>query len=242
MVVAEDERAEEPNRATVVELATGEQTVLTAASDVPTTVGGTWALGVGLLRARHHRPGRDYCLATVDLLSGRSDLGPCVPPRHGLHQRHRHPGRRHGDDVRRQPTVVPNPQPGRRHRPRPIRRRRRVPRLGSGDDRDRRDLAASRERDAGSRRRSSSPTPGRARSRLGPGTTGTPDLVRRRGVLRPRPADATPTRPGCCGSAPTARPRWSTSRRAPAARSCPRRGAAAPTSLSPPTALAATSR
>ncbi len=83
VVVAEDERAEAPNRATVVDLATGDRTVLDGSADVPTTVGGTWALGSGLL-AHATTSGRDYCLATVDLLSGRSDLGPCVPPRHGL--------------------------------------------------------------------------------------------------------------------------------------------------------------
>jgi len=83
VVVAEDEGAEDPNRATVVELATGERTVLDGSADMPTTIGGTWALGSGLL-VHATTSGRDYCLATVDLLSGRSGLGPCVPPRHGL--------------------------------------------------------------------------------------------------------------------------------------------------------------
>lgn len=83
VVVAEHERAEQPNRATIVELATGERTVLDGESDVPTTVGGTWALGSGLL-VHATTSGRDYCLATADLLSGQTRRGPCVPPRHGL--------------------------------------------------------------------------------------------------------------------------------------------------------------
>jgi hypothetical protein len=83
VVVAEHERAEQPNRATIVELATGERTVLDGESDVPTTVGGTWALGSGLL-VHATTSGRDYCLATADLLSGQARRGPCVPPRHGL--------------------------------------------------------------------------------------------------------------------------------------------------------------
>ena len=83
VVVAEHERAEQPNQATVVELATGDRTVLDGGSAVPTTVGGTWALGSGLL-VHATTSGRDYCLATVDLLSGQSRRGPCVPPRHGV--------------------------------------------------------------------------------------------------------------------------------------------------------------
>ncbi|HEX6150128.1 hypothetical protein [Nocardioides sp.] len=83
VVVAEHEQAAEPNQATVIDLATGEQTVLDGDAEVPTTVGGTWALGAGLL-VHATTSDRDYCLATVDLVSGRSDRGPCVPPRHGL--------------------------------------------------------------------------------------------------------------------------------------------------------------
>ena len=83
VVVAEHERAERPNVATVVELATGEQRPIDGDSDVPTTTGGTWALGSGLL-VHATAPGRDYCLAVVDLATGRAERGPCVPPRHGI--------------------------------------------------------------------------------------------------------------------------------------------------------------
>lgn len=83
VVVAEHETAEQPNRATVVELTTGERSVVDGRSAVPTTVGGTWALGSGLL-VHATTSGRDYCVASLDLLSGRGERGPCVPPRHGL--------------------------------------------------------------------------------------------------------------------------------------------------------------
>ena len=83
VVVAEHERAEQPNRATVVELATGDRTVVDGDSAVPTTVGGTWALGSGLL-VHATTSGRDYCLAFLDLTSGRGAGRPCVPPLHGL--------------------------------------------------------------------------------------------------------------------------------------------------------------
>jgi hypothetical protein len=83
VVVAEHERAEQPNRATVVDLSTGERSVVDGRSDVPTTVGGTWALGSGLL-VHATTSGRDYCVAVLDLLTGRGERGPCVPPRHGL--------------------------------------------------------------------------------------------------------------------------------------------------------------
>ncbi|MGZ5406109.1 MAG: hypothetical protein ACXWDL_15775, partial [Nocardioides sp.] len=43
VVVAEHEQASQPNRATVVDLATGEQSVIDGRSEIPTTVGGSWA-------------------------------------------------------------------------------------------------------------------------------------------------------------------------------------------------------
>ena len=50
VVVTEDEQAQQPNTATVIDLATGEKSVLDGRSDVPTTTGGTWALGDGHAR------------------------------------------------------------------------------------------------------------------------------------------------------------------------------------------------
>lgn len=80
VVVAEHEQATRPNVATVVELASGE----TGEADVPPGVGGSWALGSGLLATTVSR-GRDYCLAVADLVAGSAGrAGPCVPPRHGI--------------------------------------------------------------------------------------------------------------------------------------------------------------
>lgn len=83
VVVAEHEQAQSPNVATIVELGTGERTTIDGDSRVPTTMGGTWALGSGLL-VHATTAGRDYCLAVVDLTADRSTRGPCVPPRHGI--------------------------------------------------------------------------------------------------------------------------------------------------------------
>jgi hypothetical protein len=88
LVVSEDRLASQPDRATLVDLASGSTTVLDAASDPPTVVGGTWALGpdslVHATSGSHHR----YCLATVRLTSGETRdqgaVGWCAEPRHGF--------------------------------------------------------------------------------------------------------------------------------------------------------------
>lgn len=84
LVVGEDRLAEKPDVATVVDLASGRRTTLDGRSDPPTVVGGTWALGPGSLvhatSGSHHR----YCLATVDLATGRGTTGWCAEPRHGF--------------------------------------------------------------------------------------------------------------------------------------------------------------
>lgn len=83
VVVAEHEQATQPNVAEIVDLSNGGVRRLDGRADPPTTVGGSWALGSGLL-AHPTRQGRDYCLAVVDLLADRGSVGPCVPPRTGL--------------------------------------------------------------------------------------------------------------------------------------------------------------
>ena len=84
VVVTEDELSQQPNTATVIDLATGERTVVDGDSDVPTTTGGTWALGEG--RLAHATLGRDraYCLASVELATMTSETTWCAPPRHGF--------------------------------------------------------------------------------------------------------------------------------------------------------------
>lgn len=83
LVVRQDPQETRPADAVVVELETGRQTRLDARSEIPTTTGGTWALGPD--RVVHATaPGRDYCLASVDLASGASTRGWCAPPRQGF--------------------------------------------------------------------------------------------------------------------------------------------------------------
>lgn len=79
VVVAEHEQATRPNVVTVVDLESGRP----SNADTPPGVGGAWALGSGLL-VTTVRKGTDYCVAVADLVTGRSRLGPCVPPRHGI--------------------------------------------------------------------------------------------------------------------------------------------------------------
>jgi hypothetical protein len=88
VIVAQDKAEEQPARATVTDLATGKSFKVDARSDVPTTNGGTWALGEG--RALHATigPSRAYCLASVDLETHRSTLGWCAPKRHGFNGAH----------------------------------------------------------------------------------------------------------------------------------------------------------
>lgn len=83
VVVHQDKAEQRPSTAQVTDLDTGKQFRLDGSSDVPTTNGGTWALGQGhLLHATVH--GGSYCLASVDLASKKSTLGWCAPKRHGF--------------------------------------------------------------------------------------------------------------------------------------------------------------
>jgi hypothetical protein len=84
LVVSEDRLAQQPDRATVVDLRSGRRTVLDGVSRPPTVVGGTWALGPSwLVHATSDGRGR-YCLATVDLATGKGTTGWCAEPRHGF--------------------------------------------------------------------------------------------------------------------------------------------------------------
>jgi len=84
LVVSEDRLADQPDRATLIDLATGRATVLDQHSQPPTVVGGTWALGPDTLaHATSGGRGR-YCLATVDLATGKGSTGWCAPPRNGF--------------------------------------------------------------------------------------------------------------------------------------------------------------
>jgi hypothetical protein len=96
VVVLQERTESQPSRAEITELATGDTFVLDGASDVPTTNGGTWALGDGRLLHATVDPGGSYCVATVDLATRASTLGWCAPKRHGFNGAQIAPG---GDSV-----------------------------------------------------------------------------------------------------------------------------------------------
>jgi hypothetical protein len=85
VVVLQDRQEQDPSRAIVTDLATGQEFTLDGSSDIPTTNGGTWALGEGhLLHATISK--RSYCIASVDLATRTSTLGWCAPARQGFNQ------------------------------------------------------------------------------------------------------------------------------------------------------------
>ncbi|WKN48267.1 hypothetical protein [Nocardioides sp. Arc9.136] len=84
VVVVADRQETRPARAEVTELATGETWTVDGGSDVPTTTGGTWALGAGRLAHASVTDTGSYCLAEVDLGTRASTLGWCAPERHGF--------------------------------------------------------------------------------------------------------------------------------------------------------------
>jgi hypothetical protein len=84
LIVEEDRQATRPDRAVLVDLASGRRTTLDAGSDPPTVVGGTWALGPKTLVHAASGDRRRYCLATVDLADGSGATGWCAEPRHGF--------------------------------------------------------------------------------------------------------------------------------------------------------------
>ncbi len=84
VIVAGDTLEQKPGVATVIDLATGRTRTLDGSSPVPTTNGGSWALGEGRLLHATIGPKRSYCLASVDLASGDSERLWCAEPRHGF--------------------------------------------------------------------------------------------------------------------------------------------------------------
>jgi hypothetical protein len=84
LAVEEDRLAADPDRAVLVDLASGRMTTLNGQSHPPTVVGGTWALGPDSLVHATSGSGPRYCLATVDLADGTGTTGWCAEPRHGF--------------------------------------------------------------------------------------------------------------------------------------------------------------
>jgi hypothetical protein len=88
VVVLQDKAEEKPGRATVTDLETGKSFTLDGASDIPTTNGGTWALGDdGLLHATVDKAGA-YCLVSVDLTTRSSEIAWCAPKQSGFNAAH----------------------------------------------------------------------------------------------------------------------------------------------------------
>jgi hypothetical protein len=84
VLVVQDRLETGPAQAHVVRL--GSQSgrfTLDGSSDVPTTTGGSWALGDGELVHPTLGPGGSYCLATVDLEKQTSERTWCAEKRHG---------------------------------------------------------------------------------------------------------------------------------------------------------------
>jgi hypothetical protein len=88
VVVRQDQGGRKPASAEVTDLAKGEQFTIDQDSDVPTTSGGTWALGGDTLVHATIGPDGAYCLATVDLASRTSSLGWCAAPKQGFNAAH----------------------------------------------------------------------------------------------------------------------------------------------------------
>ena len=85
VLVVQDRLETRPAEAHVVRL--GSQSgrfTLDGSSEVPTTTGGTWALGDGTLVHPTIGPGGTYCLATVDLEKQSSERTWCAERRHGF--------------------------------------------------------------------------------------------------------------------------------------------------------------
>ncbi len=83
VAVLQDKAEQRPMVAEVTELATGKTFRVDGRSEIPTTTGGTWALGEGTLVHATVASGA-YCLATVDLATRTSTLGWCAAKRQGF--------------------------------------------------------------------------------------------------------------------------------------------------------------
>ncbi len=84
VVVLQDRAEQRPSVAEVTDLESGRTFTLDGSSDVPTTTGGTWALGADRLLHATVTGSGGYCLATVDLASQESERGWCAGRRQGF--------------------------------------------------------------------------------------------------------------------------------------------------------------
>ena len=84
VVVAQDKQEQKPGRATVIDPATGDIKTIDGNSDVPTTNGGAWAIGNGLVYHATVDGSGSYCLAQTDLASMKSTVTYCAPKQSGF--------------------------------------------------------------------------------------------------------------------------------------------------------------
>jgi hypothetical protein len=84
LVVSEDRLAADPDRAVLVDLASGRTRTLDGRSTPPTSVGGTWALGPDTLAHATAGKAGEYCVTWLALGTLRPEGRYCVPPRNGL--------------------------------------------------------------------------------------------------------------------------------------------------------------
>ncbi len=241
-IVFQDEQETQPATAEIVRLGgSGGDFTVDGSSKVPTTTGGTWALGDGTLVHATIGPGRSYCLATVDLEKQTSARTWCAQKRHGFNGARITPAGTSlmtFDDQQPSCRTVVEVYRGRRG---PVRGGAGVPGLGGPAERRRSRVVGGAEADPD---RGGPLLRARRRRVLRPRTrhlrdagAGAPE---RRTSRRTRSATATP--PGCCGGRPTARSRWSTRPAVAVRHSSPSRGAGATGSRSRPSRSPATSR
>lgn len=84
-VVFQDEQETLPASTEIVHLGSkSDDFTVDGSSKVPTTTGGSWALGDGTLAHPTIGPGSSYCLATVDLADRSSERTWCAEKRHGF--------------------------------------------------------------------------------------------------------------------------------------------------------------
>jgi hypothetical protein len=88
VVVREARAGRPPATAQVTDLASGDQFTINEVSDVPTTSGGAWALGGGLLAYPTVATDGAHCLANADLATRESSVGWCAAPKHDFDATH----------------------------------------------------------------------------------------------------------------------------------------------------------
>jgi hypothetical protein len=88
VVVHQDQKGKEPDVAEVTNLSTGLQFPIDESTDIPTTSGGTWALGGDILVHATVTDDGETCVASLDLEAQESTLGWCAAKGEGFTSAH----------------------------------------------------------------------------------------------------------------------------------------------------------